>query len=706
MAHRYHCSMRTILAAAAAAGCLLACALAASSASYHSPAELGPQGALFTQALAQVGLTPEQFHFDSEDRGFFGGDKYRLPFFDALTNTPWKLSPYCRTLTDMLLAKAGEPQTVLTIAQSRLNQGIRLGLVGDELEKYQKRVDELGEDNLAVALAELDTAAGVMGAKPEKYKAEGYAETPAAVRDSAALIVFAMRDALVYRQQALDKPIKAMGLDPQRVYTEVLSSTMADEQNDDIGGAIENTLLIEKLLEKVDFNLLNTGATLLTLAAQRVSAKLAEAAAAEHPDFTYIQETSLGWLALTSREKLRLDVPYSLLNIALRGSDTYMDDVAAPKDYAHPLAVSIDCLGDDIYGQPDDTLRPQAAGVFGYGILMDLAGNDTYTSKYGAQGFGLFGTGLLYDAAGNDTYSAEVAAQGCGIYGSGVLMDGGGDDTYESYQYSQGYGFTRGVGLLLEGGGDDKYSANDADIRFSGPQTAEHNTSMSQGVGNGRRGDYLDGHSWAGGVGMLVDGGGDDAYSCGVFGQACAYWYGTGILADKGGSDSYSGVWYVQGSGAHFGLSLLQDDGGDDVYKATMNMAQGAGHDFSLGWLEDSTGNDSYTAPNLSLGGANANGIGVLWDKAGDDRYRSKGVTLGCAGGVTLPSVRAYMLNLGVFIDGGGTDTYEETVDALQGATEPTYKAWDFAGNSKAWTRPGQSGAGLAHEYGTGVDAP
>ena len=68
-------------------------------------------------------------------------------------------------------------------------------------------------------------------------------------------------------------------------------------------------------------------------------------------------------------------------------------------------------------------------------------------------------------------------------------------------------------------------------------QSKEHNTSMCQGVGMGRRADYTDGHSWAGGVGMLVEGGGDDTYSCSVFGQGCAYWYGVGLLVDKAGAD-------------------------------------------------------------------------------------------------------------------------------------------------------------------------
>src|SRR5687768_859287 len=65
---------------------------------------IGPQAELFERALAQAGLTTEDVPIDFQDMGFFGGDKYRLPFFDALLDNPWKVSPYMRTLGDQLLA--------------------------------------------------------------------------------------------------------------------------------------------------------------------------------------------------------------------------------------------------------------------------------------------------------------------------------------------------------------------------------------------------------------------------------------------------------------------------------------------------------------------------------------------------------------------------------------------------------------------------
>jgi hypothetical protein len=58
------------------------------------------------------------------------------------------------------------------------------------------------------------------------------------------------------------------------------------------------------------------------------------------------------------------------------------------------------------------------------------------------------------------------------------------------------------------------------------------------------------------------------------------------------------------------------------------------------------------------------------------------------------------MLNLGVFVDGGGHDAYWEDKSPDQPA------AWDFAGDGKAWQRPGMSEPAMPNEYGVGIDAP
>jgi hypothetical protein len=66
------------------------------------------------------------------------------------------------------------------------------------------------------------------------------------------------------------------------------------------------------------------------------------------------------------------------------------------------------------------------------------------------------------------------------------------------------------------------------------------------------------------------------------------------------------------------------------------------------------------------------------------------------------------MLNLGVFVDGGGHDTYLEITkrDQENPAVELETRPWDFAGDGKAWARPGQTAPPIQQEYGVGVDAP
>lgn len=699
-APQYNLAMRTILSAAIA---VVLGVMFVYPALAYSPAELDPQTPLFTQALAQCGLGLDDLAVDQADRALWGGDKYRLPYFDVLMGEPLKISPFVQRQTDMLVANSNNIATTLIAAQSRLNQGVRLGLTGDVLEPYKKRVEELGPDCLAVALMELDKYAGKSEAKKEDYIDANYGKVDPLLRDNAALLLFVMPDTLEYRRLGLTEPINALGLDPQEVYETVLKSTLANEQDDEVEGAMETTLLIEKLLDHVDFPLLNTGATLLALAVQKVCdamqpsiEKLSTSPAA--PYFSI--ETQLGWVRIGDMTNRFFTQDPVLLQLS-SNLPLYPTMASKTASYANAISVAISLFGDAQTGS--------GAGIFGYGLYASL---DRAASRYGsiqsdaaalesgAQGFGLFGTGILYDAGGDDTYSGLAACQGCGIYGTGLLIDGGGNDRYECYQQGQGFGFTGGVGLLLDVTGNDTYIANDTDIKYPSAQSKEHNGSLSQGFGFGRRGDYLDGHSWAGGVGLLVDGAGDDAYSCGIFGQGGAYWYGVGILADKGGDDSYLGQWYCQGSAAHFALGILQDTAGNDKYSSKMNMCGGAGHDFSLGWLEDRAGNDAYDMPNLSLGGGNANGVGVFCDVAGDDNYLSSGVTLGQGGVAGSGSVRDFIMTLGVFVDGGGADMYMERQP--EGAAP---KPFAFCGDGMAWMRPGASAPPVPGEHGCGVDA-
>jgi hypothetical protein len=207
---------------------------------------------------------------------------------------------------------------------------------------------------------------------------------------------------------------------------------------------------------------------------------------------------------------------------------------------------------------------------------------------------------------------------------------------------------------------------------------------LAQGFGFGIRADFTDGHSLAGGIGILVDGMGDDRYDCGVFGQGGGYWFGAGFLADLGGRDEYRGIWYTQGAAAHFALGGLLDRSGDDTYRTEINMGPGAGHDFSLGVLFDLEGDDRYEGGGLALGAGNANGMGILADFQGDDEYRMSGTDgLGYANRANLGGMRDYMRCLGFFFDGAGSDTYPQP----------------SAADQCHWTLPGSGPDGIGIDF-------
>jgi hypothetical protein len=271
---------------------------------------------------------------------------------------------------------------------------------------------------------------------------------------------------------------------------------------------------------------------------------------------------------------------------------------------------------------------------------------------------------MLLDRSGKDRYEMDRVGQGAATFGIGILADFKGDDEYRCFSMAQGFGAVRGCGALIDHEGDDRYDADDTDIRYPSPQDPKHNTSLAQGCAFGRRAHPGDGHSLAGGVGLLVDGKGKDRYHCGVFGQGVSYWYGLGMLVDCADDDTYEAVWYGQASAAHYGVGVLCDLGGNDRYTGKLTMTQGAAHDYSIAWLHDVSGNDTYESPGNCMGFALYNSIGILWDEAGDDVYKTPGAGLGQAG-----ESRPAGLCLGLFVDEGGKNTFPEKSRAKQGST-------------------------------------
>ncbi len=306
----------------------------------------------------------------------------------------------------------------------------------------------------------------------------------------------------------------------------------------------------------------------------------------------------------------------------------------------------IDMSGNDYYTTSSDFAL--AGGLFSSSFIFDKEGDDFYESKgSGNLGAAIGGLGLLYDEKGNDTYKGISFSIGAGCFGVGLLVDREGNDFYIANSYSQGFGMTEGVGAIVDNKGNDSYLVDSRSLDIG--RYNDHYVSMCQGYGLGLRPYY------AGGIGLIIEGEGNDIYNTDIFGQGGAYWYSLGAIVDKSGHDKYNGYQYSQGAGIHLAVGLLKDYDGWDFYQSN-GVSQGCGHDFGFGMLWDVKGNDNFSAYSLSQGAGNADGIGILIDESGVDGYLNKypGLTRGYG------NPRREYGSIGVFLDMSGTDYYSQ----------------------------------------------
>lgn len=394
------------------------------------------------------------------------------------------------------------------------------------------------------------------------------------------------------------------------------------------------------------------------------------------PHFSCDWESPWGWIRIRGGGNDIIDGENSLLIVDLGGDDVYIGGCAA-SNTTHSISLLLDMAGNDRY----ESDRPaQGAGICGVGILIDNAGDDVYRAKRYAQGMGQFGFGMLADLDGRDDYFLEFGGQGCGYFGIGLLFDTAGDDQYKLYGDGQGLGGVSGVGVLADRSGNDRY---DAVRQHSITKRPSYHSpeidvcvSNAQGCGMGRRGDGADGHSWAGGLGMLLDGAGDDYYTSGNWAMGTGYWFGIGILHDRAGNDEYRGVCYTQATGAHFCIGVLIDEDGDDKHLAEENRHSSLAwaHDFTISILLDAAGDDRYSTGTGGLSYSINRSISMLFDLGGDDVYEvdverrrkeengmQPGFAMNAEGFRARGGVGTYFADttsLGLFLDVGGDDKY------------------------------------------------
>ncbi len=659
------------------------------------------------RALEHAGVDRSWLAPDPRAVAMWGGGDGRAPLFDYLFAAPDRAPDVLRVLGAGACDAAGDASDLVLFAGQRAGFAVRRGLVASpHAGRWEAAADTGAFERALRAIVEREPFGAEGGASdadaPKKGKGKGKAPDldvktagdvpPDALRLGAFLLV-AARDALAWRDAALADLARdgaaAAGLDS--LFPRLLRAYASGDSASDALASREIREM-DALLARIDLALLHAGAMDLAIALDEARARIDSLALAG--EYHLEAETPLGTVVLDGRQSTRYEDPGPyLLIVDAGGHDTYWGG-ATTHSAATPVSLILEVAGDDEYIAADSERPSWGGACLGYAALVDVAGNDTYRGVSLTLGAGLAGVGVLIDLVGDDRYDAVTFAQGAARHGVGVLGDRAGRDRYRAFQAAQGFGGPRGAGVLADSSGNDAYVAEDAVIRFPSAQTPQHNTSLAQGAGCGTRADFVDGRSLAGGVGILADGGGNDVYRCGVFGQGVGYWYGVGALFDAAGRDTFDGVWYAQGAAAHFAFGALLDLEGNDVYRATDNMAQGAGHDFSVGLLVDVGGNDAHDAPNLSLGGGNANGVGLFFDDRGDDIYRAAGeITFGRGdSGVPHGGLRDLFPTMGIFLDGGGRDEY------------PTTKS--MVGNGKSWRQEGTRLPSLTTEIGVGDDRP
>jgi len=346
--------------------------------------------------------------------------------------------------------------------------------------------------------------------------------------------------------------------------------------------------------------------------------------------------------------------------IDLGGGNTYYEGTVGPD---RPLLVVINEGGNNVFRGSKPGI--QGGAVLGISMLLNVGGDNVYEAQDIAQGSAIAGVGIVIDYGPNNRYRGVRRVQGQALGGVGILMGHGGHNDYHAALWAQGLGNPLGFGLLDNTVGNNHYYCGGMWRNSYYPETPGCE-GWGQGVGAGIR------QVASGGIGVILDNGGENTYEFDYLSHGGGYWCGLGFARDFGGNTkrliartAYNGGPRTQpsfqrfgcGWGCHYAMGFCFDDAGDDVYEGTI-MGSGMAWDCSMGVLCDFAGNDHYTATGgLTQGTGAQMGFGILFDYAGDDVYEGYGQ------GYATPSISYHSLpqcggNFSFLVDYGGKDTY------------------------------------------------
>jgi hypothetical protein len=255
----------------------------------------------------------------------------------------------------------------------------------------------------------------------------------------------------------------------------------------------------------------------------------------------------------------------------------------------------------------------------------------------------------------------------------GLLLDRSGNDVYSSFGYAIGLGGPLGIGAVVDLTGDDVYQCgnryasgyNRIEAPDAKPGEARYQYDcFGIGAGVGQR--ILPKQEppviedVAGGIGVVLDQGGNDRYTSSNFSQGVGYYFSAGIKMDERGNDVHEAARYGHGAAAYFGVGLFVDYSGADRYGSTGPSYNGsAAWDRSVALAVDAgTGDDIYDfRRSTGLGIADRQAWSLFVDAGGQDRYQvPNGLGDARHGSVSR------------FFDLGGEDRYETAMPVRQGA--------------------------------------
>ena len=249
--------------------------------------------------------------------------------------------------------------------------------------------------------------------------------------------------------------------------------------------------------------------------------------------------------------------------------------------------------------------------------------------------------------------------------------------------------------MLADYGGNNHYYAEpSAKVVNRGDYHSNFdiNVSNAQGVGSGRRGDGSDGHSYAGGLGLIADIHGHNTYEAGNFSEGCGYWFGTGLMYNKEGDNTYKSVYFSQASTAHYAIGAIVDEGGNNNHElwATSGAGLSFGWDFGISMLIAKGGNNTYKAYRISGASSDIRSNAFFFNLGGGNHFIFG--ESDCLGAVDfqnydkphpLSPFYEYCNSIGLFIVAGGNNTYTNWIKKTVGEGKDAKEVDTFEPSTK-----------------------